>query len=253
MDVKVIVFMPGPTSSFLTQPAAASTVEIAAAICAFVTGGSIQASPVIFPADEEQSAHARLLQRDRSIPELSHRGVSLDIFGNLESLGGNDAVSKATGALLAYHAAMQQANPDVAMLLLVSAIEALIVPKPRWKINKATNRFIVAVNDLCPEAVDALLARRNVEAAFSFKKRGSTERQRKALVDKIYELRSISAHSGLSPSGFGSMLGSINPSSMRLAPLMDLATAAILGFLEAPRSYLVGHPMWDDDAQPSQT
>jgi hypothetical protein len=251
MDIKMFVFADGPTFSLLTSPVAAGAAEAAAAICAFVIGSSVQASPGFRPADDEESAHAKRLQQDQSIPGLTHRGVSLDIFDRLESLGGDDGVSRALRALLAYHASMQQASPDVALMLLVSSIEALIAPRPKWGEGKVTKRFREALIDLCPEAVDKLLDRRNVEFEFSYNKKGGRRRQRIDLLEKIYELRSISAHSGLSLSGTSHFV-LINPGPRRLAPLMDLASAAILSFLEAPRSYLTGHPMWEDDARSKQ-
>lgn len=248
IDAKVNIFVPGPTASLLTNPVADAIADVTAAVCVFASGTSVQAAPMLFPANEENSAQARILQHDESIPGLMRRNVSLDIFDDLESLGGDDAVSKVVGSLLAYHAAMQQASPDVALLLMVSSIEALTIPatKASWGKERPVKRFIDAVSDLCPAAVDEILDRRNVEFEFSYKKRGRREVQRKKLLDKIYELRSKPAHSGLRPAGFHS---SLNPGSMRLAPLMDLASAAILSFLAAPRSFVSTHPLYEGDLQ----
>jgi hypothetical protein len=74
--------------------------------------------------------------------------ASLDVFDEFPTLGGEDGVMRIRGALLSYHLALQQPSPDVALMLFVSAIEALIVPHAEWRKEKATKRFIAEVDRL---------------------------------------------------------------------------------------------------------
>ena len=175
--------------------------------------------------------------------------MSLDIFGDLAALGGMDAMLRVRGALLSYHAALQQASPDVAMMLLVSSLEALIVPRPEWRKEKATKRFIDALSQLCPDVVDSLVNHANVEQAFEYKKRGGPRARRRQLLDQIYALRSNPTHSGLGLSGAGMLSMFSDSGAMRTALLSDLVRGALLQFLQAPRSSLIGHPMFDEGTE----
>src|SRR5207248_2570011 len=123
------------------------------------------------------------------------------------------------------------------------AIEALITPgrQCKWRKEQVTKRFREAVLILCKQAVDALLAHQNLEEALGFSKRGTVDRQRRALVDHIYDLRSLPTHTGIGPRNisihtFGAERG------IRVALLSDLARAALLAYLQAPMSFLTGHP-----------
>ena len=53
-------------------------------------------------------------------------------------------------------------------MLLVTSLEALIVPRPDWRKEKATKRFIEAIRKLCPDMVDAVVSHGNVEQAFDY-------------------------------------------------------------------------------------
>jgi hypothetical protein len=131
-------------------------------------------------------------------------------------------------------------------MLFVTSLEALIVPRSGWRKRKVTKRFVVALIDLCPGAVDSVLEHDNVEQAFDFRRRGAKARQRKDLLERIYELRSNPIHSGIGPSSAGDLMSMFaDVSAMRAALLSDLARGAILAFLQAPRSSLIGHPMFD--------
>lgn len=242
--VQVTVFAPGPCPSDFSRNAAVAIADVVAALCAFATGRTVQHHAPPFPADEEATTAARARQRDPAILGLARDSISLDVFSELNAIGGTDAVLRVRGALLAYHAALQQVSPDVAVMLFVTSIEALISPRGAWGKRKVTTRFVKALIGLCPSAVDELLGHANVETAFGFVRRGGTNRQRRELLEIIYETRSIPTHTGLQPSAppmalFGA------PGSMRVALLSDLARASILAFIRAPRSSLVGHPGTD--------
>jgi len=242
--LKVTIFVPGPCSSDLSKLTAAGVSELVAAVCALATGRSVLHDPPIFPAEEPESAAALVRRADLTIPGLARDSVSLDVFGELSALGGPDAVFRIRGSLLAYHAALRQSSPDVAVMLFVTCVEALISPRETWGKLKVTQRFIKSLLDLCPGAVDELLRHDNVEEAFGYTRRGGLRRQRRDLLSRIYEIRSLPTHAGLvlSPAGLTSLAA---PEGMRVALLSDLARAAILNYLQAPRCSLVGHPLID--------
>jgi hypothetical protein len=244
-DITVTIFTPGPTAGDLAQKIAMGITETVGAICAFALGRVVDVPLMIFPLTDEAAVAAQSRRWDRSILGLAREHVSLDIFGEFAALGSMDGLLRVRGALLSYHAALQQSSPDVALMLLVSSLESLIVPRPEWRKEKATKRFIEALSDLCPEVIDSLVNHPNVEQAFSYKKKGGPRAQRRQLLDQIYVLRSNPTHSGLGLSGAGMLSMFADSGSMRTALLSDLARGALLQFLQAPRSSLIGHPMFD--------
>jgi hypothetical protein len=151
------------------------------------------------------------------------------------------------GALLAYQAAIAQSNADVATMLLVTAVEALIAPRQPWGKDQVTKRFIDALLILCPDAVDEILAHPNVEVGLSYRRRGGTRRQQRDLLSGIYDLRSRPTHTGLGLSYGGALAALGSSESIRVALLSDLARAAVLAFLQAPQSFLTGHPALQKD------
>jgi hypothetical protein len=184
-DIRVTLFIPGPVASDLTRQTAAGALETVAAICALALGKPLEVPMAMFPASDEDAEAARALRRDANILNLARNSISLDIFNEFAALGGWDGVARARGALLSYHAALQQSSPDVAMMLLVSSIEALIVPRPEWRKDKATKRFIEAVDALCPDVVERLINHPNVEQAFSYTKKGGAGARHRQLLNKI--------------------------------------------------------------------
>ena len=132
--VQVTIFAPGPVHSDLTQKVAAGISEMVAAVCAFATGRAVEYFPPMFPHPDEDAAASALARRtDPAILTLARDSISLDVFGELPALGDLDAVLRVRGALIAYHAALKQTIPDVAVMLLVTSIEALISPRPEWE------------------------------------------------------------------------------------------------------------------------
>lgn len=246
-DIKVSIFSPGPTASTLTQRTAAGIAEMVGGVCALALGRVVEMPLAIFPAEPDEAATARSLRYDNSIPNLARNSISLDVFDEFAALGGLDGFLRVRGALLSYHAALQQASPDVALMLLVTSLEALIVPRPDWRKEKATKRFIETISTLCPDTVDTVVNHANVEQAFEYKRRGGPKARRRQLLDRIYELRSSPTHSGLGLSGVGMLSMLAEPGNMRVALLSDLAIGALLAFLQAPRSSLIGHPMYEQN------
>ena len=151
VTIRATLIVPGPTAGQLTQSIAGGMGEVTAAVCSLALGRPVEAPMMGFPVTGEAADEALSLRNDASILGLACEGISLDIFGELAARAGGDGVLRARGALLSYQAALEQHNPDVAIMLLVTAIEALIAPRPAWGREKVTKRFIQAVQELCPQ------------------------------------------------------------------------------------------------------
>lgn len=244
--IRALLYVPGPTAGPLSKQVATRFGEVVAAVCSLALGRQVMFSPTSYslPATDEMVAATCKARHDVGIPGLERDGVSLDVFGELFSRGGADALARLAGALLSYHSALQESNADLATMLLVTAIEALIVPRGEWRKEQLTRRFITAVQDLCPQEVDKILSHANVEEAFSYEKTGGSMGQRDRLLNRVHELRSAPAHEGIGPSNTDvSRFG--YPAAIRVALLSDLARAAMLSFIQAPRSFLIGRPALD--------
>lgn len=243
-EVQATLYVPGPCFSPYSTRLAGEMAEFAAAVCAFATGRPVQYQAPLFPANQEDTDRAEERRFDAAIPGLARDHVSLDVFGDLPRLGGADAQRRVRGALLAYRVALDQQSSDVAVMLLVTCIEALIAPTPTWGRDRVVARFIAAVLELSPDAVTGLLTHEKIAETFDFQRRGGDSRQAKDLLEAIYRARSTPSHTGLgySQSGIGIIP---DARSMRVALLSRLSKAAVLAYLQAPRSFLVGEPAID--------
>jgi hypothetical protein len=242
-SIQVDILAPGPTAGPLSDEIAGDVAETVRVICTFALGRPVDGPLALFSSDEEKAEAAREKQYDSSILDLARNRISLDLFGYVVSYGGPESVLKARNALLTYDAALRQGNHDVATILFVTAIEALIPPPLDWRKERVTTRFIVAVQELCPQALEEILAHANSELAFGpIKQRQNRRKVYESLLGRIYDMRSSPVHMGLSitPRMFAHGFGV--DTTMRIALLSDLTRAAILAFIQAPRNFLVGHP-----------
>jgi len=241
--IKATIFVPGPAPGDLANSAASSMVEIVAAICAFALGRPVNCPPIVFPMYAEESRSAFVQREDETIPGLARNDVSLDIFGELSTLGDLEATTRAGNAFVTLHHAQRQSSADIATMLYICAIEALIVPQPErsWAKSRVVARFRDGLLALCASKVEELLANPNLEVAFAYKKRGQIARQLRDLTERVYELRSLPTHMGIGP--MGTYMGFAHSDlSIRAALLSDLARAALLSYIQAPRSFLTGMP-----------
>ena len=256
VDIKITTFVPGPAAADLANRTALAVFEIVSAICAFSLGRVVDTPfMVAFPLMHAEADVELSRRRDTTIRGLARDSVSLDIFRELVALGGPEALLRARNAFITLHEAQRQTNADVATMLYISAIEALITPGTQhdWRKDQVTRRFRDGVLSLCRDAVDAMLDHANVEEAFTFRKQGKIKWQRRQLVDRIYDLRSLPTHTGLSPSPRGGMMLMSSDHSMRVALLSDLTRAAILGYLQGPRTFLTGYPALLSAGSPTGT
>jgi hypothetical protein len=239
--IRVHLFAPGGGPGPLSGKIASNLLEFARVVCTFALGRSVDGSPA--PPSLVRSEHghaAENLRFDQNVLTLARSSVPLDPF-TLMSLGDIQSVNRYHSALIAFDAALRQSNADVAAILFVSGIEAIVSPDPTWRKQRLVARFVKAVLDYAPDTVDGLLNHANIEQAFAFRLTGGQDKQRRKLLERIYEIRSMPVHSGLSMA-FG-LLDSENISrQLRVALLSDLYQGVLLAFLQSPRSSLVGHP-----------
>jgi hypothetical protein len=245
-DVQVVatLFLPGPAPGYLARGTAGALFETVSAICALALGRPVEVSDLAhFPLQPEAAEVQKARRYEVSILGLAHSSISLDIFGELMALGGPDAMMRARNSFITFHEAQRQTSADIATMLYVSGIEALITPGRQhdWRKEQVTRRFREGVLSLCSDAVDGLLAHPNLEKALDFRKHGKIKWQRRKILDHIYDLRSLPTHTGIGPSRGGVMLLG-GDHGLRVALLSDLARAALLAYLQAPRSFLTGHP-----------
>jgi hypothetical protein len=199
---------------------------------------------VIFPAPDHAVSELDARRADPELGTLARAGVSLDTLSAASIPGGLEVHHRVLSAMRAYAAATQQDRDDVALLLFVVAAEGLVVPAKSlsWRQDRVVARFIDFFETLMPERLDVMLAHANLEEAFEIKLRGSTRRRRKDLLQRIYDLRSGLVHGELVAERSWWATGRGGGRSVMRALCCDFAEGAILEYISAPRSSLIGHP-----------
>lgn len=239
--VKVHLLVPGPRPGHFSSHIAHGVLETVGAICTFALGRPVALPPIMFPTKEEDCAALDEQRKDLKILTLARKHVPLDIFGWAGRPGGFQVFERLRSALLTADAAVKQDHDVVASILYVVAAECLTVPPASWRKDRLTKRFREFHDELIPEALDRIVSHGNFEEAIGLKRGARTARAlRRDALDQIYSFRSGQLHEGLDPGyrGFGLDSGT----QMRRALLADFVEAAILGFIQAPRSSLIGNP-----------
>lgn len=241
--VRTFIFTPGTLAGPMSDRLARDTMEMVRLICTLAAGRVFEGGGVsVFPADADSRVEAEGKRFDfEGVLTLARDGTSLDPLTDLATIAGPSFVAKYRNSLVAFDAALRQVNPDVATILFVSGLEALFLPDAPWSRRRPVARFIRATLEYSPEAVDALLGHANVAEALGFVPRGGLARQRRQVMDCIYQLRSAPVHAGPGMA-FGFMDPASMPAQMRVALLSELHWKVLLAFLRAPRSSLIGHP-----------
>lgn len=239
--VKVHVAAPGPSPGHFSSHIAHAVVEVVGSICNFALGRPVSLPHVVFPARQEDSELAANRRADSSVLTLARKGVPLDIMGWAAVPGGFPVFERLRSALLTYDAAVKQEHDAVACILYVVAAECLTTPAPSWRNEKLTKRFREFYDELMPEALDRIVEHGNFEEAIGVRRGSRTPRAlRREALERIYSFRSGRLHEGLAPSYRS--LYSDSAANVRRGLFSDFAEAAILGFIRAPRSSLIGHP-----------
>jgi hypothetical protein len=241
--VKVHIAVPGPRPGHFASHIAHSVVEVVGSICTFALGRPVTLPHVIFPAKKEKWEPAAARRADTTILTLARKGVPLDIMGWAWRRGGFSVFERLRSALLTFDAGVRQEHDAVASILYVVAAECLTTPAPSWRTNKLTTRFRKFYDELMPDALDQIVRHRNFEEAIGVRRGNRAPRAlRKKTLERIYSFRSGQLHEGLDPSYRGFLADPV--ANIRRGLFSDFAEAAILGFIGAPRSSIIGHPMF---------
>lgn len=65
----------------------------------------------------------------------------------------------------------------MAIILLVSAVEAILSPTRDWRKERPVARFVKAVDEYVPDIADEILNHANFVLAFGYAPRGTQERR----------------------------------------------------------------------------
>lgn len=153
-EIDVVMFIPSAGGGPFSDQVAWGTAEATRLICAFALGRPVNGPPHLFPlSDDARKAEAERDRTDETIQFLARQYIPLDIAWGIAMRGGVTTIRRILSALTAYDAAMRQSHPDVATVLTVSAIEALVVPYAPWRRDRVVRRFVNALEELCPETV----------------------------------------------------------------------------------------------------
>lgn len=240
--VDVHVSIQAPLIGFLCEFVLGQLVDVLTAICGFALGRPVNAPPALFPVTDVDAALTAAQRDDRTIGTLARKGIALDVVSINSIVGGPAIAARIQGSLLAFDAAMRQQRAAVANLLYVVAAESLTVPAPVWRSQRVSARFVdFYLREIAPD-LDAIIAHDSFEESFGIRKGDKAQESlRKRLLVRLYGVRSARVHEGLPADYRG--LGVLQPAiPMERALVHDFAEAAILSYLRAPRSSLIGHP-----------
>lgn len=246
--VHVHIAAPGPCAGYFASHLAHGLMETVGAICTFSLGRPVTLPPVMFPA---KTGVAQLTQQrtDPNILTLARKHVSLDIFGPVAIPGGLDVFRHARAALITFDAAVREVHDAVACILYVVVAECLMTPYTEWRRSKLTKRFVEFLDELMPSELDQIVAHANFEETFGIRRGSRTGRAlRRELLDRVYDYRSGQLHEGLTPTYGGFAVQSDMRNEVRRGLFADFAEAAILRYIAAPRTTLIGHPLFEPDA-----
>ncbi len=243
----------GPTQGFFAENIAHHLAETAAAICAFAFGRPVMGGAFVVPSKPEALPELQAKHRDPAVLTLARKSVSLDIFSTVAGVPVRDHFLRLRAALRTYNWALAQDNDEVARILYVVAMESLCSPRTSWRTNRMSRRFLDFFDDLMPQALDEVFAHANFEEAFQINRGQRTARAlRRDLLRHVYSLRSEPLHQGLSTHFHAFGMSYEDSASLQRAFFCDLSERAVLAYLQAPRSSLVGHPKLDASASSAE-
>jgi hypothetical protein len=175
---------------------------------------------------------------------LARQGIPLDIFHF--AVADKESWQRIRGALLSYDAALRQQREQVAMILFVVAAECLTNPFQPWKKDRLTTRFVKFFSGLMPDHLDSIVQHGNFEQAFDVARGSKSPKTlRRMLLERLYEFRSEPVHEGLAMAYEG--FGHSRITGQRRMLVAWFAECAILYYLQAPRTSLIGHPVTAPD------
>ena len=244
--VDVTLRAPGPGPGPFTQMSVLEQATFIRSILAYSTAASIQHPDgwMSFPAKQDAIESAQRHLADSTVGEITVDGIVLAprIFGDFASMaqqtGNFELIRRLQGSLYSYEQALHQDSEYIALILLVTAIEALTVPNVHgWNEKRLVARFSSFVQQAAPDAVQEIMSHGNFKQAF-----GSYTSRRRFL-SEVYGHRSRPLHTGFVANRVLGMPGNFaGEGGIRVALVSELCRACIKSFLEAPFSSLIGHP-----------
>lgn len=235
-EVSAAFRVPSPWHGPYGQEVAEEFGTFVRSVIAFVSAAPFKSLAGLFPAkpDRVQDVVRTLASRPS---ELHVAGLEIaPALAWLAGAGRRDALKRAEGALYAYEQALAQQSEYVALILLVTSIEALTVPDTRWAKERLTKRFVEWTLEMCSGEVGAVLRHNNFESAF-----GSVRKPQRFL-ELLYNARSRPLHTGFVPSHLSALPDMGGSAGIRVMLVSEIARAAIIGFLKRPFTSLIGHP-----------
>jgi hypothetical protein len=239
--VDVTFRSPGPGPGPFTSKAVSEIATQIRTATAYWTAAFLQKEPdasLTFPAEQHHVDAAQAHLADPAVQYMAADGTSLGprIYEFAQLGGDAELFQRVMGGLYAYEQSLSQASEYVAIVMLVSAIEALSVPNTPWEGKRKVARFIDFVLTVAPETLDQVIAHRNFSDAFG------NRRSQKKFLDEIYNRRSRPLHSGSLQHHVQGFFGNLTEGPMRVALVSGLVRDCIANFLFAPVSMLTGHP-----------
>jgi hypothetical protein len=244
VDVTLRAAGPGPGP--FTQLASLELATIVRAVLAYSTAAPLVHSygSMSFPAKPEAIESAQRHLSNPAVGEIRVDGIVLaprifDDFSLAARQSGNpELLRRLQGGLYSYEQAMHQESEYLALILLVTAIEALTVPNVHgWEQKRLVTRFSNFVHQAAPGAIDEIMSHGNFKQAF-----GGYSSSRRFL-SEVYGHRSRPLHTGFVPHMIsGPLVNFGREGEIRVALVSELFRACAKSFLEAPFSSLIGHP-----------
>jgi hypothetical protein len=246
--VNVTLRAPGPGPGPFTTKSVEDAATIVRAATAYWTAAFLEHEPggLFFPAKPEDDATAQRHLSDPAVEYIAAEGMAIGPRIFEFAAAGNDNFElfrRALGGLHAYEQALNQLSEYVAIVMLVSAVEAMSIPNTTWDGRRKTARFIHFVVNSAPATLDQVIAHNNFPNAF-----GNRRSPRKFL-NEIYSRRSRPLHTGVLQHSVEGGFGDLRAAPMRIALISGLVRDCISSFLACPFSSLIGHPEADPKAK----
>ena len=246
--VNVTLRAPGPGPGPFTTKSVNDAATILRAATAYWTAAFLEHEPggLVFPAKQEDVAAAQLHLSDPAVEYIAAEGIALGPrISEFAASGAGDfeLFQRALGGLYAYEQALNQASEYVAIVMLVSAIEALSIPNTGWEGKRKVARFIDFVVSSAPATLNQVIVHNNFPQAF-----GNRRSQTKFL-NEIYSRRSRPLHTGFLQHNVEGFFGDLTGAPMRVALISGLVRDCIASFFAFPFSSLIGHPEADPKAK----
>jgi hypothetical protein len=241
----------GPGPGPFTTRSGSELATLVRAVLAWATAAPIkhEFGGMTFPEDPKDVAPAQQLLADGSVGELTVDGIILSQrMGDFGQLGRQmrdpELLRRVHGSFYAYEQALLQEGEYVALVMLVSAVEALAVPNVRrWDKERPVARFVEFVKQATPEKLDEIMRSRDFKQVFGNKT------SKTSFLQDLYARRSTPLHTGFMQHNVqGALGGFLDEGGTRVALVSELVRACINSFLHVPFSSLVGHPAVDPKA-----